>query len=536
METLRELFITLGLRTNAADWAQAMAAVEGLKGGAELLVDVLKEVGKTLVETVTGTAEYADRLGDAAIRTGATAESLQELGYAAKLSGSSFETLETALTKLGRTMGDAVGGSAEAQKAFRDLGIPFDDLRTKTPNEIFLDVAESLKNMEDPAQRNSAGFALLGKQFKELLPTMSEGREGLMRMAKEARELGLVIDNETVKSAARFNDQLDILKLVGRSLMVDVGIPLIQALAPVVEVFKAWIKQHREVIKSGLTEFANGLVWVFTKLYRIGKFLADNWKLLAAVATGFAVVIGGPIVWSFIAAQVSALAFSITAAGGLAAVATEAALTAAALGFIALEAVWAALPFIGLIALVALLALALEDLYMFFTEGDSVIGRLGDAWAKFIDKWTADSGKENGFTRTLKDIIWFLTDIEGRIIEPLGRMQKAWMSFWTETIPGAILGFVKALPAYLSPVASIFASAIPGFSLLSKVAGWDGGASSPGAGPAGNSSSLSNANFSSQVNIYTQPNHSTNDIAGATVSRQEDLVSRMLTQSTAETG
>ena len=65
MESIRQLFISLGLEWDAAGFLQAELAMKGLELAAQALVRGLQAVVSTTVEAVVQTAEYGSALDDA---------------------------------------------------------------------------------------------------------------------------------------------------------------------------------------------------------------------------------------------------------------------------------------------------------------------------------------------------------------------------------------------------------------------------------------------------------------------------------------
>ncbi len=152
-----------------------------------------------------------DRLGDTAPKVGLTAQSLAELGYAAKLSGTDTATLESAMGKLSLKMAEAAGGSKEAALLFQTLGI---QIKTssgalKGTDTMLAELANKFKGFADGPERTALAMEVFGKSGKELIPLLLQGSEGIAGLREEFRKLAGDDISEAVAIAGQFNDNLD---------------------------------------------------------------------------------------------------------------------------------------------------------------------------------------------------------------------------------------------------------------------------------------------------------------------------------------
>lgn len=164
-------------------------------------------------------AKTGSALLDISLRTGATVESLSALSYAAKQTGTSMEAVESSMRRAQRTIGDAAAGDKTAAEALSRLGLTYDDLRGKSPDEQFSILADRVGRIADPTLRASAAMEVFGRSGTQLLPLIAEHDALLAR----ARELGVVMSTEEAQSADRVGDAFDDLWLVGTRVAQVVG-------------------------------------------------------------------------------------------------------------------------------------------------------------------------------------------------------------------------------------------------------------------------------------------------------------------------
>lgn len=525
MEALRKLFVSLGLDWDSAGFAQAQLAVDGLEAGLKKVVEVAKDVVVGLKDAVMESASYADRLNDASMKTGVSVAALQELEFAASQSGVSQEELEVSLTRLSRAMNEAASGSKEAKDSFAQL-------RTKVTNadgslravdEVFAELADRMVDVDNPAKRAALAMQVFGKSGANLLPLLLEGGEGIDKLRDLAIDLGLVMGDDAVKAGAAFNDTVEALELTWHSMKRELGTTLIEVLRPLVIEFQEWVIVNRALIKSAIAGFARGLVGVFRGLARAAAWLVDNWKLLAIIATSVLV----PVLWSIRAALFEQLvAFALNSAAAVAYGFVQVAAAAKAAG------AWAAAnaPLLLSIGLLAALLLAAEDVWVALQGGDSAIGELGPKWTKFLDEWTS-IGSENGLVQGLKMAVYYLSDLENRL---LPRLREGWWSSLVQPISAAIELLFKLFRGTAS--FADYLKTIPGVGLfveqaqaqvgtgepVTPTAFFTGGAASPAPAQRSNAPLVLAPRVEAPVTIYAQPGQNAVEIADEVSRRQNE--------------
>ena len=169
-----------------------------------------------IVNVIEKSLEAADALDEMSTRIGIGVERLQELQYAAKLSGVSAEQLEQGLTILNRRIGEAAAGAPEAAGNFRDMGIAIRDANGNVldAGQILPDIADKLKNAASATERGKITFDAFGKSGNALQPMLIGGAVELEKFAAKARELGIVMDRYAVAQAVKAKDAFDTLSTV----------------------------------------------------------------------------------------------------------------------------------------------------------------------------------------------------------------------------------------------------------------------------------------------------------------------------------
>lgn len=242
-------------------------------------------------------------LTDMADRTGASAQSLAELSYAAALSGTELATVEGALAKWQKRL------SASAETGGADLakyGLRAAELAAMTPTEQLGAVADALAKIDNPAQRTAAAMDLLGKSGAQLLPMLAGGSAGLAQMAADARRLGLVMSQEDIAAAAQLGDQFDVLTMLAGGLQNTIGAALAPSLINAAEYLidagaaaRQFMDENRGLVvavgatAAGLVVAGGALVATGGALWVAGAGLSVVGGALTAAVSPLGLVTGG---------------------------------------------------------------------------------------------------------------------------------------------------------------------------------------------------------------------------------------------------
>ena len=192
-----------------------------------------------LAGQVRAVADLQDRMGKLAQQTGIGVSALSELDYAARLSDVSTDELSAGITRLTAKMGDVAQGSKEAAAIFDSLGVQVrgSDGALRSAEDVLKDIAERFSEFADGSTKTAYAVELFGRSGAKLIPLLNSGRDGLAEMAGEARQLGVVFDEQATKAAERFNDNLTRLEKSAEGLKVQLLQGLIPPLADLTQRF-----------------------------------------------------------------------------------------------------------------------------------------------------------------------------------------------------------------------------------------------------------------------------------------------------------
>lgn len=299
-------------------------AVKGLTGQLIKLYAVARgAIGlKNTVENVVGLGAKLTDLHD---QTGLNIESMQELGHAAQMSGSDFNEIVGSIKKFNKGLESAAKtGKGDVVDGLKSIGISFSAARKTLKQDGGMDVllgqiADKFKDMPAGSKKAAAAMNLFGKQGANLIPFLNNGSEGLAELRKEARELGVVIDEDSIGSLKALGDQGDKLEATWDGLKRQMVVALIPTLKELVTGLSEFIKENREAIATTMTVVVKSLAVAFQVLgdvvgivVKVFKFLVENWELGVAV---LAVLLGAVVAFAapWVATMISVAAANVAA-------------------------------------------------------------------------------------------------------------------------------------------------------------------------------------------------------------------------------
>lgn len=245
-----ELVATLGIKTDAASVAKADNTLKKFMNIGKAFVGswaVLK-VGGFIKHAVDSTTELAATFEHMHARTGVATETLQELGYVAKLAGTSVESMETALKILSRTMMESQKSGSEIGKIYQKLGIQTKDAKgqLRPVADLLPELADKFKNMKSDTEKSAMAVKLFGRAGTMLLPVLKQGGDALRAQMAEAHDYGAVIDNELITASMRYHDNQIKTAYTYQMLRNAITKGLLPSLTRMQERWLEWVKKNKE--------------------------------------------------------------------------------------------------------------------------------------------------------------------------------------------------------------------------------------------------------------------------------------------------
>lgn len=238
-----------GLATGAKAAAAGVAAVTAAAAA----------VAVKLADTANEAADYGDNVDKMSQKLGLSAEAYQEWDFIMQHSGSDVDKMSASMKKLA----DAVQQpTKESTAAFEKLGISIEDAAKMSQEDLFAKTITELQKMESGTERTALANDLLGKSAMDLGALLNTSAEDTEAMRQQVRELGGVMSDDAVKSAAQFKDSLQNMKTAVGSVGREIGASFMPSMTQMMDAFGGVVKGSdgaEEALQAGIDAFIDNL-------------------------------------------------------------------------------------------------------------------------------------------------------------------------------------------------------------------------------------------------------------------------------------
>ena len=230
-----------------------------IKAGFGKAIDVAAKVGTAVMGAATAvatgafkmaesTAGAAKEINNMSQKLGLSREGYQEWDYILSKSGTSIDKMGVSFKTLQKQMADLENGGKGASEAFDRIGLSAADLKGKSPEQAFEMTIKALQDMPAGAERTAAGLKLFGKGAVELQPLLNKTSEETEALRQRAHDMGLVLSDETIDAAGKFNGAMGRIKDVMSGLKNQLGAVALEALEPLMNLIVENIPMIQEIL------------------------------------------------------------------------------------------------------------------------------------------------------------------------------------------------------------------------------------------------------------------------------------------------
>ena len=233
-----------------------------------------------MLGNAVNSAKAVDDLVTLSAQYGVSTEQIQKFNYAQDLVDVSTNDMLGSMAKLTRQMGSG-------SKTFEKLGISITDTNgeMRDSTEVWFETLEALSQVTNETERDVLAQELFGKSAASLTGIIDDGGEALKAYGEEAEQMGLILGQDGVEAAGKFNDGLDKMKARGQQALLKLGATLTDKLMPAFD-------RLVEVVTDVVTWFANMDGGTQTVILGVLAAIAAI-SPLATLITSLTTVIGG---------------------------------------------------------------------------------------------------------------------------------------------------------------------------------------------------------------------------------------------------
>lgn len=365
MAFVTELLGYIGLDVDDASFNEAEQSVKDvtkvMAGLITIAASVATAVTGAAYAMVNDFANTATEIDQLTKRLNVNAEAFQATAYAAKSYGIEQDQLADGMKELSMRAGEfALTGEGSFKDVASQLGLTREQVKSygNDVNGLFDLVRDKLAGIQNQGQRQFLADALFGGGLADVGGEFfSQTSANIAALQKQAQESGLIISQETIDMAREYTREMDSLQARIKGLWNIVASNLLPVFTRITRQAKEFFDLHGDEIVNGLTAAINGLITAIKYLgvaaaiampYLIGSAAIASWAKL--------IVLTNTLTGAFLAMRTGALLAWAAAAAGPA--------------------------LVGLA--IGALILAIQDVYTYFTGGDSITGRIVAEFTKSL--------------------------------------------------------------------------------------------------------------------------------------------------------
>lgn len=211
--------------------------------------------------------------------TGVQIETLQELSYAASVSGSSAQALQSSIASLSDKIGEA---AQQGSEDFARLGLSVRDVNgnIKTADQLLAEVSKRFQQLNLSTQEQRTFAQRLGID-PSLVQLLGQSAQKTAELRNRARELG-VINEQQADAAVRLNDAFTTLRFGFDALRAQIAVGLAPRMEEIAGKFTSFLQDNKDLISEGISKTIEVVTALAEAIVRLTP-------LLAGVAVAFGV-------------------------------------------------------------------------------------------------------------------------------------------------------------------------------------------------------------------------------------------------------
>lgn len=281
-------------------------------------------LGAGVLALANNASSMADEVHKGSQRMGISMKNYQELDFWASQNGLSHGSLERAVGRLNQRMGLAAGGNEKYSEALEKLGVDMDKVLdgSISTEDAFAQSIKTLSELTSEQEKSALASELFGtKLARDLLPSLQDGALSLEDAKKQAKELGIVLGDDSIIAGVEFQDAMDGVQRSLSAAFAKLGmelLPLIQdTFLPLIQdTIIPMIGNFAEKIGALVEKFQSLSPGTQEMIVKLGLLLVALGPILLVVGNIITVV--GSLISAF-----STVAGVISSAGGVIALLTN---------------------------------------------------------------------------------------------------------------------------------------------------------------------------------------------------------------------
>ena len=238
-------------------------------------------------EWANSTTELAEKMQQAGAKLGLTARDASVLSGVAKLTGTSFDSLESSMERFQLRLATTNDGTDEVSKGLKALGLSARELKAASLDGQMDLLAEAFSRFQDSPTKTAAAMAVLGRAGADMIPYLDKGKEGLQEMRDVLERTGAVMSNEMVAAFAKTREDINELSLAWQGFSNKLFTVVNPAIEAVIRQFSRWLESLKvEDIQRATIQIVDILVDGAARIAEFAVRAQAAWQAMVSTISG----------------------------------------------------------------------------------------------------------------------------------------------------------------------------------------------------------------------------------------------------------
>jgi len=226
--------------------------------------------GKGLYDMATDAAYAGNSINQTSVQLGMSRQAVQEWDYVLSQNGASLYNLSYGMRRVQGAMGDLREDGGKVGQAISRLGLDFDEVRNKSPEDAMNAIVTAFQGMEEGADKTALALQIFGQRGgMSLIPMLNTSTEATGALRQEAHELGMVMGDDALDASVNFTNSMNTLSRTFGGVKNNIGSQLLPGLTMITDGLTDLIAGNEdaaESIKAGATEIVNSISEVLPQI------------------------------------------------------------------------------------------------------------------------------------------------------------------------------------------------------------------------------------------------------------------------------
>ena len=248
-------------------------------GGPALVASAAIGIAVTAVAgMVKKTLDLGRELGESREKLEVSAEGIQIWRRAIEETNGSADSFDAVIIRMRDSIGSANQGNKEAQDGFDALGLSWEDLADKSPEQALQDILTAANDTLDPTDAAAIKADLLGKSYTGLGGLANDSGEEIQALLDKVEDSAVVMSGDAVTSVDEYDEAMREMRDTMGKVAIAVGTKLIPKITSLITAIMDIGTELWPVINIMITPLKNAFDIIFGAIDVVASLLRGDFR------------------------------------------------------------------------------------------------------------------------------------------------------------------------------------------------------------------------------------------------------------------